>query len=62
MGKKIRSHLSAQLLCGVLVSLAAAAAAFALIFALCNTLLDHTVYGQAFVLRGADNLCDDLQE
>lgn len=62
MGKKIRSHLSAQLLCGVLVSLAAAAAAFALIFALCNTLLDHTVYGQAFERRMADNLFDDLQE
>ncbi len=62
MGKKIRSHLSAQLLCGVLVSLAAAAAAFALIFALCNTLLDHTVYGQAFARRMADNLFDDLQE
>ena len=45
MGKKIKGSLSLQLLCGVLASLTVAAAAFALILALCNFLLDKTVYG-----------------
>ena len=62
MGKKIKGSLSLQLLCGVLASLTAAAAAFALILALCNFLLDKTVYGQTFARRRADGQFEDLQD
>ena len=62
MGKKVKGSLSLQLLCGVLASLTAAAAAFALILALCNFLLDKTVYGQTFARRRADGQFEDLQD
>ena len=62
MGKKIKGSLSLQLLCGVLASLTAAAAAFALILALGNFLLDKTVYGQTFARRRADGQFEDLQD
>lgn len=62
MVKKIKSSLSAQLLCGVLLSLIAAAAAFVLLFFSINALLTLTVYGQDFARRMADKRFEELQE
>lgn len=49
-----RHSLSVQLFCDVLRSLLAAAAAFALCFALGTIVLNHTVYGDAFLERLTD--------
>lgn len=62
LDKKISSSLSAQLLCGALGSLLAAIAAFFLVLALGNSLLDHTVYGEPFARRMADREFSKLQD
>lgn len=50
-----------QLLVGVLLSLLAAALSFFLLFALGNTLLDHTVYGDRFSRKMSDRQFRQLQ-
>lgn len=50
-----------QLLVGVLLSLLAAALSFFLLFALGNTLLDHTVYGDRFSQKMSDRQFRQLQ-
>lgn len=50
------------MLCGALVSLLAAIAAFSLALALGNSLLDHTVYGEPFAKRMADKEFSELQD
>ena len=62
LGKKISDSLSAQLLCGVFISLLAAVAAAVFSFAVGSALLDHTVYGRPFAQKMADKQFDDLQE
>lgn len=62
MGKKIRSSLSAQLLCGALGSILAAAAVFFGMLTLGNVLLDHTVYGRPFVKQMTDIQFSRLQD
>ena len=54
MVKKISESLSAKLLCGVIVSLLAAAAVFVLTLVPGVLLLDHTVYGEPFAQKMAD--------
>ena len=54
--------LSVQLLAGVLLSLMIAALAFGVFFFLGSSLLDHTVYGEAFSDRMADRQFRHLQE
>lgn len=56
-----KHSLSVQLLAGVLVSLLAAALSFGLFFALGNSLLDHTVYGESFAGRMSDRQFRQLQ-
>lgn len=61
MVKKVSGSLSAQLLCGALVSLLAALAALGLVLGLGSTLLDRTVYGQPFADKMADRQFSELQ-
>lgn len=56
-----KRSLSVQLLIGVLLSLLAAALSFVLFFALGNTLLDHTVYGDRFSEKMSDRQFRQLQ-
>lgn len=56
-----KRSLSVQLLVGVLLSLLAAALSFFLLFALGNTLLDHTVYGDRFSRKMSDRQFRQLQ-
>ncbi len=53
--------LSVQLLLGALLSLLAAALSFALFFAVGNSVLDHTVYGERFSEKMADRQFRQLQ-
>lgn len=62
MRKRFSRSLSAQLLGGVLLSLLAAALAFALFGAVGQTILERTVYGQAFSDRMADRQFAALQK
>ncbi len=62
MSKGGRLHsLSAQLFFGVLLSLAAAAAVFLVLFAGGQALLDHTLYGLPFAKQMADREFERLQ-
>ncbi|MCI8400378.1 MAG: HAMP domain-containing histidine kinase [Oscillibacter sp.] len=61
MSKRVSRSLSAQLLGGVLLSLAAAAAVFFLCFALGTQILDRTVYGEPFMDKMADRQFQSLQ-
>ena len=56
-----KHSLSVQLLFGALLSLLAAALSFTLFFAIGNTLLDHTVYGEAFSDKMSDRWFLQLQ-
>ena len=62
LGKKISDSLSAQLLCGVLISILAAVLTFFAMLHLGNALLDSTVYGQPFEKKMASLQFDGLQE
>ena len=62
MVKKISESLSAKLLCGVIVSLLAAAAVFVLTLVPGVLLLDHTVYGEPFAQKMADVQFSVLQD
>ena len=62
LGKKISDSLSAQLLCGVLISILAAVLTFFVMLHLGNALLDSTVYGQPFEKKMASLQFDGLQE
>lgn len=61
MSKRISASLSAQLFCGVLLSLLAAASVFFLLFALGTRVLDQTVYGEPFISKMADQQFESLQ-
>ena len=61
MVKKVSGSLSAQLLCGALVSLLAALAALGLVLGLGSTLLNRTVYGQPFADKMAGRQFSELQ-
>ena len=61
MSRRITGSLSAQLFCGVLLSLLAAAAAFVPCFLLGDYILSHTVYGKPFMDRMADQQFGKLQ-
>ncbi len=63
MSKRFRPRsLGMQLLCGVLLSLLTATAAFGILFSLGSFLLDKTVYGDAFLVRLSDSRFERLQE
>ena len=62
LGKKISDSLSAQLLCGVLISILAAVLTFFVMLHLGDALLDSTVYGQPFEKKMASLQFDGLQE
>lgn len=62
LGKKISDSLSAQLLCGVLISILAAVLTFFAMLHLGNALLNSTVYGQPFEEKMASLQFDSLQE
>ena len=62
LGKKISDSLSAQLLCGVVISILAAVLTFFAMLHLGNALLDSTVYGQPFEKKMASLQFDGLQE
>ena len=62
LGKKISDSLSAQLLCGVVISILAAVLTFFAMLHLGNALLDSTVYGQPFEEKMASLQFDGLQE
>ena len=62
MDRKVSRSLSAQLLCGALVSLLATIAAFSLALALGNPLFDHAVCGESFDKRMADREFSELQD
>ena len=62
LGKKISDSLSAQLLCGVLISILAAVLTFFAMLHLGNALLNSTVYGQPFEEKMASLQFDGLQE
>lgn len=61
MSKRVSRSLSAQLFCGVLLSLLAAAAVFFLCFALGTKVLDRTVYSEAFMDSMVDRQFESLQ-
>ncbi len=62
LGKKISDSLSAQLLCGVVISILAAVLTFFAMLHLGNALLNSTVYGQPFEKKMASLQFDGLQE
>lgn len=62
MSRRIAGSLSAQLFCGVLLSLLAAAAVFVPCFLLGDYILSRTVYGQPFMDRMADRQFDRLED
>lgn len=62
LGKRISRSLSAQLLCGALLSLTVAALALGLTLALGSVCLDHTVYGQPFARKMADKEFSKLED
>lgn len=62
MSKWISRNLSAQLFCCVLVSLLIAGLSFAMSSYIGVQILDHTVYGDAFLEQIADKQFDHLQE
>ena len=62
MFSRIRKSLSAQLLCGVLVSALAAAAVFGICYGMGNLLLSRTVYGKPFLDRLSQQRFGSLQE
>ena len=62
MVKKISESLSAKLLCGVIISLLAAAAVFILTLVPGIFMLDHTVYGEPFAQKMADVKFSVLQD
>lgn len=63
MNKRTRPiSLSAQLFCGVLLSLLLAVLVFVLSFSLCHYLLEKTVYGEPFIEGMADRHFSSLQE
>lgn len=61
MSKRIAGSLSAQLFCGVLLSLLAAAVVFVPCFFLGDYILSQTVYGQPFMDQMADRQFEKLQ-
>lgn len=61
MSKRISKSLSAQLFCGVLLSLLTAAAVFFLCFALGTRVLDRTIYSEAFMDKMVDRQFQSLQ-
>ena len=61
MSKRILRSLSAQLFCGVLLSLLAAAAVFLGCFTVGTHLLDKTVYGEPFAAKMAERQFESLQ-
>ena len=62
LGKKISDSLSAQLLCGVVISILTAVLTFFAMLHLGNALLNSTVYGQPFEKKMASLQFDGLQE
>lgn len=62
MSKRIAGSLSAQLFCGVLLSLLAAAVVFVPCFFLGDYILSRTVYGQPFMDQMADRQFEKLQK
>ena len=61
MNKKRERSLSAQLFCGVLLSLLAGVLVFMGMLTASSQLLEHTVYGRSFTVRVAAQKFDDLQ-
>lgn len=62
LSKWISRNLSAQLFCCVLISLLVAGLSFAVSSSIGIQILNHTVYGDAFLERIADKQFDHLQE